>query len=67
MKADTISFLCTKPRLNTPYTKPSPVKTLIVCVSLHHGNTKKVADAIADVLKAQVASPEDADVNALAD
>lgn len=43
------------------------MKTLIVCVSLHHGNTKKVADAIADVLEARVVSPKDVDVNALAD
>lgn len=43
------------------------MKTLIVCVSMHHGNTKKVADAIADVLEAQVVSPKDVDVNALVD
>jgi flavodoxin len=34
---------------------------------MHHGNTKKVADAIAEVLEAQVVSPKDVDVNALAD
>lgn len=67
MKCDRMTFLCTKPNLNTPYTEPLPMKTLIVCISVHHGNTKKVADVIANVLEAQVVSPRDVDVNALAD
>jgi len=43
------------------------MKTLNVCVSVHHGNTKKVADVIADVLKARIVSPKYVDVNALVD
>lgn len=32
-------------------------KTLIICASMHHGNTARVARAMADVLAADVASP----------
>ncbi len=39
---------------------------LIVCVSEHHGNTHKVAGALADVLHAEVIEPEDVDVTELA-
>ena len=35
------------------------MKTLIVCQSYHHGNTKKIADAMAAVLHAEVVSPGD--------
>jgi len=42
----------------------SPVT--IVCKSPHHGNTLKVADAMAGVLGAQVLTPEEADAEALA-
>ena len=35
------------------------MKTLIVCHSFHHGNTRKVAGAIAEVLDARVVSPEE--------
>jgi flavodoxin len=41
------------------------VKTLIICQSYHHGNTKKIADAMAAVLRADVVSPRDVDVSAL--
>lgn len=34
-------------------------RTLIVCKSVHHQNTSKVARAIADVLHAEICSPED--------
>lgn len=30
------------------------MKTLIICESYHHGNTKKIADAMADVMHADV-------------
>ena len=43
------------------------MRTLIVCVSEHHGNTKKIADAMAAVLDAQVTHPDDVDVEALGD
>jgi len=55
------------PRLNTPCTKRLLMKTLVVCVSWHHGNTKKIADEIAAVLHAEVIRPGDANVEALAD
>jgi flavodoxin len=41
------------------------MKTLIVCVSVSHGNTRKIASAMADVLGAEVVEPEDVDVATL--
>ncbi len=41
------------------------MKTLIICESVHHGNTKKVADAMASVLGAEVKKPGDVDVTRL--
>ena len=41
------------------------MKTLIVCVSQHHGNTKKIADAMAAVLDAEVRRPDHVDVETL--
>ena len=41
------------------------MKSLIVCVSVSHGNTRRVADAMADVLQAQVAEPEEVDEKSL--
>jgi flavodoxin len=43
------------------------MKTLIVCVSQHHGNTKKIADAMAAVLDAEVRRPDDVNAEALAE
>ena len=43
------------------------MKTLIVCVSEHHGNTKKIAGAMAAVLDAEVSHPDDVNVEALGD
>ena len=43
------------------------MKTLIVCVSEHHGNTKKIADAMAAVLDAEVSHPDDVNVEELGD
>jgi flavodoxin len=43
------------------------MKALIVCVSVSHGNTRRVADALADVLHATVVEPEEVDPDALAD
>lgn len=42
------------------------MKTLIVCVSVSHGNTKKVAGAMGSVLTAAVVEPEQVDVAGLA-
>jgi flavodoxin len=43
------------------------MKSLIVCVSTSHGNTRRVADRIAEVLNAEVAEPEAVDPEALGD
>ena len=42
-------------------------KTMIIYNSVHHGNTKKVAEAMADVLEAKLAKPQDVDINAIAE
>ncbi|MFD8008871.1 flavodoxin domain-containing protein [Streptomyces sp. NPDC058955] len=42
------------------------MKTLIVCASVSHGNTRRVADSMARVLGAKVVSPEQADLAELA-
>jgi len=42
------------------------MKTLIVCVSVSHGNTKKIAQAMAGVLEATVLDPEEIDVATVA-
>jgi flavodoxin len=41
------------------------MKTLIICMSIHHGNTKKIADAMADVLSADVLEAVNADIGKL--
>jgi flavodoxin len=41
------------------------MKSLIVCVSISHGNTRRVADRMAEVLDAEVAEPEAVDLGAL--
>ncbi|MFJ3728471.1 flavodoxin family protein [Streptomyces sp. NPDC090045] len=38
------------------------MKTLLVCSSVSHGNTRRVAEAMADVLDARVVAPQDAAV-----
>ncbi|MBB5101476.1 flavodoxin [Streptomyces spectabilis] len=42
------------------------MKAMIVCVSVSHGNTKKVADAMGQALEAPVVAPEDVDAAELA-
>ncbi|QES51869.1 flavodoxin [Streptomyces venezuelae] len=42
------------------------MKAVIVCASVSHGNTRRVADAMAQVLGAKVVSPEQADLAELA-
>lgn len=42
------------------------MKSLLICTSVSHGNTKKVADAIADVLDARVVEPGGVDGAVLA-
>lgn len=42
-------------------------KTLIVCTSVSHGNTRKVANAMAPILGARVVAPEEAAPDGLAD
>lgn len=41
------------------------MKSLIICKSIHHGNTKKVADGMARVLEAEVMEPEKVNLNGL--
>ena len=36
----------------------SPMKSLIVCFSYHHNNTQKIAEVFAEVLDAQVKTPQ---------
>lgn len=43
------------------------MKTLIIYQSIHHGNTKKVAEVIASVLKADIKKPEQVDLKSLKD
>ena len=43
------------------------MKSLIVCVSVSHDNTRKVADRMAGVLEAEVADPEAVDADRIAD
>ncbi|WP_404962573.1 flavodoxin family protein [Streptomyces sp. 147326] len=38
------------------------MKTLLVCTSVSHGNTRRVAEAMADVLDARVVAPQEAAV-----
>lgn len=41
------------------------MKTLIIYNSIHHGNTEKIAEVIADVLEAKLAKPHELDINAV--
>lgn len=43
------------------------MKKLIVYSSIHHGNTEKIAKAIADAINADIIKAEDVDINALDD
>ncbi|MFG2331697.1 flavodoxin family protein [Streptomyces sp. NPDC048604] len=43
------------------------MKTVIVCASVSHGNTRRIADTMAQVLDAKVVSPEQADLTELAE
>ncbi|MEV6326235.1 flavodoxin family protein [Streptomyces sp. NPDC051909] len=43
------------------------MKTVIVCASVSHGNTRRVAESMAEVLDAEVVSPEQADPAELAE
>jgi len=41
------------------------MKTLIICISVHHSNTEKIAEAMAEVLDAEVVKPNEVDVDKL--
>ena len=41
------------------------MKTLIICISAVHGNTQKIAEAMAGVLKAKIVKPSDVDIKNL--
>jgi flavodoxin len=36
------------------------MKTVVVCLSIHHGNTRRIAEAMAEVLRADVVTVEEA-------
>lgn len=38
------------------------MKTLIICVSMHHGNTEKIAKAMAEVLDAEIKKPSEVNI-----
>ncbi|MDI3543109.1 MAG: hypothetical protein PWP57_712 [Candidatus Atribacteria bacterium] len=39
------------------------MRTLIICKSIHHGNTQKIAEVIANVLEAKLVEPEELDIS----
>lgn len=41
------------------------MKTLIICISIHHGNTKKIAKTMSEVLDAEVLEPANIEVSRL--
>lgn len=43
------------------------MKTLIICESVHHGNTKKIADSMAGPLQSEVKKPGEIDAGRLAE
>lgn len=45
----------------------NPSNTIIVCASKHHGNTRRVADAMASVLNAPVVEPSEVSGDQFAD
>ena len=54
-------------RPSCPRKTQNSMKAIIICVSVHHGNTKKIARAIAEVLGAEVLGPEEVEVERLQD
>ncbi|HIE43486.1 MAG TPA: flavodoxin, partial [Candidatus Omnitrophica bacterium] len=41
------------------------MKTLIICISIHHKNTEKIAKVMAKVLEAKLLKPHKVDINTL--
>ena len=41
------------------------MKTLLIYISIHHGNTEKIAKAMAEVLDAKLVKPNEIDINEL--
>ncbi len=41
------------------------MKTLLICISIHHGNTEKIAKAMAEVLDAKLIKPREVDAASL--
>lgn len=41
------------------------MKTLIICTSVHHGNTRKIAEAMAGAIGAELKEPKDVDPGSL--
>jgi flavodoxin len=58
-------YLATQPiAYGTKRSKPS-LKPALVCISTHHGNTQKIANAMADALGALVLRPEKTAIRSL--
>jgi len=47
------------------HTEGINIKTLIICVSIHHGNTQEIAKAMTDVLNADILEPVNVDISNL--
>jgi len=43
------------------------MNALIICISIHHGNTKKIAKTIAEVLNARLIKPNEVNINELSE
>ena len=43
------------------------MKTLIIYISIHHGNTEKIAKAMAKVLDAKLVKPNEVNINEISD
>ena len=41
------------------------MKTVIIYISIHHGNTERIAKAMAEILTSELLEPHEVDVNAL--
>ena len=41
------------------------MQTLIICISIHHNNTEKIAKAMAGVLNAELLKPQEVEINAI--
>jgi len=45
--------------------RQKPTKTLIICISIHQGNTEKIARAMAEILNAKLLKPSEVEIDEL--